>query len=246
MLAHLIIAFFSLSATEADQIGAKIWENESHGRIEALTCWNDGEEFASMGINHFIWYPKDRRGPFEETFPALIAYLQKNAISIPVWLNDHPPCPWNTKREFKQDFETPRMVELRKFLLRTKSHQIQFMAERLDKALPKMLDAAPKEKQAHIKTQFYRVLETKKGSYLLLDYYNFKGEGTSLTERYQGEGWGLLQVLEEMPGKDLKHPEYEFVQAARKVLNRRVKNAPAERNEERWLKGWLTRIKTYE
>ena len=78
------------------------------------------------------------------------------------------------------------------------------------------------------------------------DYVNFKGEGIKETERYQGKGWGLLQVLEEMEG----YPEdrvatAEFSRAAATVLTRRVANSPSSRGEKRWLAGWLNRCKTY-
>ncbi len=43
------------------------------------------------------------------------------------------------------------------------------------------------------------------GVYALVDYVNFKGEGTLATERYQDHGWGLLQVLEGMKGRSF-HP----------------------------------------
>ena len=33
-----------------------------------------------------------------------------------------------------------------------------------------------------------------------MDYVNFKGEGVSSSERYRGQGWGLLQVLESNAG----------------------------------------------
>ena len=37
---------------------------------------------------------------------------------------------------------------------------------------------------------------TSRGTFALVDYVNFKGEGTKETERYRNEGWELLQVLE--------------------------------------------------
>lgn len=229
---------FTLTPIQAEQIGQRIWENEGKGRIDRLTWWNEGEEFASMGINHFIWYPKDKQGPFEETFPSLIGYLQKQGVVVPPWLNNHPPCPWATRKDFMSDFEVPKMVELRQFLLRTKAWQVQFMAERLQNLLPKILTTE------HLKKQFLRVLSTKKGSYALLDYYNFKGDGTSASERYKNCGWGVLQVLEAMEDNDFSG-DFEFVRAACKVLERRVENAPPERGESRWLKGWLSRVKSY-
>jgi hypothetical protein len=38
----------------------------------------------------------------------------------------------------------------------------------------------------------------------------------------------------------------EFSAAAKRVLERRVKNSPSERGESRWLAGWLNRCETYQ
>ncbi len=43
-----------------------------------------------------------------------------------------------------------------------------------------------------------RVADTHGGWYPLIDYINFKGKGIKETEKYNGEGWGLLQVLQTM------------------------------------------------
>jgi hypothetical protein len=75
---------------------------------------------------------------------------------------------------------------------------------------------------------------------------NFKGEGVLHTERYRGEGWGLLQVLEQMQGtSNGQNAVAGFSNAAGAVLIRRVKNSPPERHESRWLPGWLNRVKSY-
>lgn len=232
--------FFTLTKTQAELIGQRIWDNECRGKSDLLTWWNEGEEFASMGIHHFIWYPKDKKGVYEETFPSLIRYLQKQSVVVPGWLSEHPPCPWNTRKEFMDDFESRKMVELRRFLLKTRPFQVKFMVERLSSALNKIVRT-----NQHLHEQYQRVLSTKKGAYILLDYYTFKGDGTSETEKYEGFGWGLFQVLEEM--KDIEgSADFAFVRAARKVLERRVVNAPKDRNEAKWLNGWLNRLKTYE
>jgi hypothetical protein len=78
----------------------------------------------------------------------------------------------------------------------------------------------------------------------LLDYTNFKGEGTLKSERYHGEGWGLLQVLEYL---DETYPnKYKaFSNSAKAMLSRRNKNSPPARGEERWRKGWNVRLDTY-
>jgi hypothetical protein len=74
---------------------------------------------------------------------------------------------------------------------------------------------------------------------------NFKGEGILPTERYQGQGWGLLQVLESMHGTSDAAAPAEFAKAAKATLIRRVHNAPAERHETRWLTGWIRRVNSY-
>src|SRR5438552_18973326 len=61
----------ALSHAEALRIGKRIWQNECNGTVAGLTSWNTGEDFASLGIGHFIWYPEGRRGPFEESFSKL-------------------------------------------------------------------------------------------------------------------------------------------------------------------------------
>src|SRR5687767_5521069 len=56
-------AAFGLSDSELDRIGRRVWQNECGGRRDGLTSWNVGEDFASLGIGHFIWYPKGMDGP---------------------------------------------------------------------------------------------------------------------------------------------------------------------------------------
>jgi hypothetical protein len=232
-----------LSDTQADQIGRRLWQNECGGTISGLTSWNSGENFASLGIGHFIWYPVGQHGPFEESFPPLLTYLKESGVTLPAWLAESHGCPWPDRAAFLADLHSSRLQELRTILANTVPLQARFAANRLEAALPKMLAAVPADEQAKVKQDFYRVAATSRGMYPLVDYVNFKGEGTSPTERYRGQGWGLLQVLETMQdGPSLE----EFGVAASKVLTRRVHNAPPERHEERWLPGWLSRVRSYE
>ena len=55
-------------------------------QFPGLTSWNQGEDFASLGIGHFIWYPKGRRGPFEESFPKLVSFVSKRGANLPTLL----------------------------------------------------------------------------------------------------------------------------------------------------------------
>ena len=231
-----------LSDSQAERIGRRLWQNESGGTISGLTDWNFGEDFASLGIGHFIWYPAGKRGRFEESFPLLLQYLISNGLQVPAWLRSADSCPWSNRAQFLADQQSPRMKELRSFLTETVAYQAKFAALRLERALPKMLEAAPIGEREKIRKNFYRVAAEPDGLYALVDYVNFKGEGTLPTERYRGEGWGLLQVLEEMKTGPAS---LEFSRAADKVLTRRVANAPVERNEKRWLPGWRNRTRTY-
>jgi hypothetical protein len=231
-----------LTDSQAQSVGRRLWQNESGGSIAGLTTWNVGEDFASLGIGHFIWYPVGKRGPFAESFPPLLAFLRSSGVSVPGWLSEANGCPWATRAEFLGAIKSPKMEELRSLLARTIALQARFAADRLEQALPKMLVAAPTGKRALVQHNFARIAALPNGVYALVDYVNFKGEGTLATERYKGDGWGLLQVLETMgEGPALQ----EFSRAADKVLTRRVQNSPPERGEQRWLAGWRSRVRSY-
>ena len=235
-----------ISDADALRIGKRIWQNESNGTVAGLTAWNAGENFASLGIGHFIWYPQDVHGPFEESFPKLLKFAREHNVAIPAWLSQSPACPWNSLAGFSSAQNSPQMRELRQFLSRTIDLQAQFMVARLQQSLAKMLDEAAPANRANIERQFARVASTPHGCYALVDYVNFKGEGVLRTERYRGEGWGLLQVLEQMHGSDNgPGAAREFSSSAAAMLRRRVQNSPPERHEARWLPGWLNRVHSY-
>jgi hypothetical protein len=236
-----------LSHVDVLKIGKKIWQNECNGTIAGLTSWNAGEDFASLGIGHFIWYPKGRRGPFEESFPKLVSFVSKRGAKLPTFLlgTGEKPCPWNSRIEFLQAQHSTEMKQLRSFLTDTIDLQAEFLIARLEGALPKMLAEAAPSDRANVQEQFDRLTKTSQGCYALVDYVNFKGEGVLQTERYQGQGWGLLQVLEAMHGTSEAGAVNEFARAARAVLTQRVQNSPAERHESRWLSGWLRRVNSY-
>jgi hypothetical protein len=229
-----------LSDAELARIGHKVWVNECAGTVSGLTSWNEGEAFASLGIGHFIWYPAGRPGPFEESFPNLVRYLAEHGQAVPAWMEG--ACPWGTREEFMAAQKSVRMEALRNLLVNTTGVQARFLAQRMEAALPKMMAAAGQE-ESRVHANFERLAESGAGTFALIDYVNFKGEGTLETERYKGQGWGLLQVLEAMP-EDGDAPR-EFSQAAKEVLARRVRNSPPERHEERWLAGWDARVERY-
>lgn len=232
----------ALTPKELDQIGRKVWQNECGGTRDGLTSWNAGEGFPSLGIGHFIWYPKGMNGPYEESFPGLVRFLDANGVKVPAWLKDAEDCPWKTKAEFQAEFRSERMNELRDLLAGSIREQSRFLALRMEKALPKLLGAAPAGRRATIQERFQKLAASGKGTFALIDYVNFKGEGTNPNERYRGEGWGLLQVLDGM--EDGGDAVKAFSDSAARVLTQRVKNA-APKDESRWLKGWTNRVRSY-
>ncbi len=241
-------AVIALSHGDAIRIGKRIWQNECNGTVAGLTSWNEGENFASLGIGHFIWYPKGQRGPFEESFPKLVSFIAHRGAKLPTLLLriDETPCPWNSRAEFVHAQYTPEINQLRQFLADTIDLQTEFLIARLQNALPKMLAEAASSDRANVQRQFERMANTPQGYYALADYVNFKGEGVLHTERYQNQGWGLLQVLEGMYGTERGATAVEeFSRSAKEVLIRRVQNAPAQRHESRWLSGWIRRVTSY-
>jgi hypothetical protein len=248
----LALSFFCASLCLADlspaqkaAIGKKIWQNECAGTVNGLTTWNTGEEFPSLGIGHFIWYPAGFNGRFQESWPLFIDFAKKRgAKPPPVALERHSP--WKTKAEFQREFNGPQLSALRKWLAANVSLQTDFIIARSHAALPKILAAAPASERKRIEANYRKVGTTPQGTYALIDYVNFKGDGTNVSERYKGRGWGLLQVLGEM--KDVpagSAAATEFAAASKRVLSRRIANSPPERGEKRWEQGWHNRCNTY-
>lgn len=232
-----------VSTKDAELVALRICKNECSSKPENLVHWNAGEEFISLGIGHFIWYPENWHGPFDEQFPQFVQYCKNQGVALIPFLQEHTHCPWKDRASFLDSKNAQQVADLRAFLLQTQSLQAKFIAERLSKALV-MMTAGLSEKQKKLITRRFDVLAaTPQGLYGLIDYVNFKGEGTSPKERYNNEGWGLLQVLQEM--SDEGDVLAEFRKSAKAVLARRVANSPPERNEGRWLQGWNNRIDTY-
>jgi hypothetical protein len=234
-----------ITASQKAAIGRKIWQNECAGSVAGLTSWNGGEEFPSLGIGHFIWYPAGFKGRFEESWPQFAAFAKRaGANPPPVALERHSP--WNSRAEFQRDFNGQRLSALRKWLAANVSLQTDFIIARSQAALPKILAAAPASERTRIAANHRKVGTTPQGTYALIDYVNFKGDGTQVSERYNGRGWGLLQVLGEMKDvPDGAAAATEFAAAAKRVLSRRIANSPPARGEKRWEEGWHNRCATY-
>jgi len=235
-----------LSPAEKVRLGKQIWKNESGGKVTGLTHWNQGEEFPSFGIGHFIWYPKGFNGKWNESFPQFIAYAKQRNAQVPAWLLTATDCPWNSRAAFLRDFNGSKLTEMRAFFQRTVQLQTEFIIQSSRGVLTRMLASAPAADRAKIQANYSKVASTPNGTYALIDYVNFKGDGTKVSERYNGQGWGLLQVLQNMRassgGQDSARA---FADSAKAMLLRRVKNSPSARGESRWTAGWNNRCDTY-
>lgn len=234
-----------LSAESKQAIGKKIWQNESGGTVSGLTAWNGGEDFPSLGIGHFIWYPEGVRGPFEESWPAFVKFAVERGADVPtVGRSRHSP--WRTRAEFQAASDGAAMRGLRSWLASNVAVQTDFIVARSRAALPKIVRASPAGQAERVSANYRNVATTPQGVYALIDYVNFKGEGTNSAEQYKGSGWGLAQVLAEMkPTGDGPAAASEFAAAAKRVLGRRIQNSPPARNEAQWRAGWFSRCDTY-
>lgn len=236
-----------LEPAQLNWIGERIFTNECNRQPECLTAWNTGEDFPSMGIGHFIWYREGQDSIYRESFPNLLAYLQRHGEDLPGWIIEADyNAPWTDRDQFLAELHEQRLNELRALLSRTIGLQTAFIVERFQASRALLQDHADPAMRAEIDRRFLAVANATPpyGLYALIDYVNFKGEGINTSERYRQQGWGLMQVLEQMP-QTTASPLAEFVAAARQVLEKRVENAPSGRNESRWLAGWNARLDTY-
>jgi hypothetical protein len=192
---HGEVVWPHLAEKELLWISERIYQNECSGKPEKLTHWNEGEEFPSLGIGHFIWYPGGQSGIFEESFPPLLRYLNKKGVQLPDILSrPDAGAPWMNREQFYSPGNSHQLKIIRDFLLSTKSDQFSFIVERFKIRLPEILAEAG-SRRAEVENKITALLAIPGGIYPLIDYVYFKGAGVSHKERYQGKGWGLLQVL---------------------------------------------------
>jgi hypothetical protein len=237
-----------LSSNELRMIGDKIFNNESGANKDKLVHWNDNENFASMGIGHWTWYPAGRNARFGNTFPELLSYLEQNGVNLPYWLQEakHRGAPWSSKAAQAQARRTPQIQQLTQILYDTRDLQAKFILQRAERAIPRLVKAAPANQRARVIRNVEALMNTVGGRYALIDYINFKGEGLRMNSGYRGQNWGVLQVLLRMDAnKRGSQVLNEFANAALYVLERRVRNSPQSRHESRWLSGWSNRVNTY-
>ncbi len=229
-------------------IAQRILRNQANDTAAPLVRWNTTENFATLGLGQFIWYPSGKTGRFRETFPAYLDYVKAHNIPLPAWLAQRAQHggPWPDSTAFKNARTDQQMQELDNFLRKTLNLQANFMALQLTQAIPQRINQLPLKERQQALRAYNTMIKTPGGLYPLLDYVQFQGDGANPAERYNNKGWGLLQVLQNMdsvqPGPGALA---EFMRAADDTLVTRIANAPAERREARLLDNWLQRVNTY-
>jgi hypothetical protein len=247
LTACLAFPQISITKTDALSLGKKIQQNEMAQHTGQLINWNNGDDFAVAGVGHFVWYPDGVNGSiFFMLFPQFLEYASHEGVTLPKWLQRFPPCPWSTQKAFMQAQQSEKMIELQKFLENTLDVQTQFMVYSVNQSIPSLLNSIAGQTRAHVEQQLGFLLATKGGVYAIVDYVNFQGLGLYPSERYHNQGWGLLPVLENMSANSSGSSALQaFVGSAKKLLQQRAANAPANRHEADRLPGWLKRVNKY-
>lgn len=246
---------------------------------EQLTEWDSTEPFPSLGLGHYTWYPAaaaPESKTIHESFPEYIEFMVKECkIAIPSDLTTPTKyqrvvlemkegklvngAPWADKANFdslKGTRESPKdsgLMALTKFLW-TKDNfacQTKFQQKRLADAIAKIWSRPAGDPGM---CTIIKDLMASPPSYLaMLDYVNFKGDGTDPNKDFYGRTppatniqWGLKQVIETIRGginPDINESPCEngepahacFAKAAEAVLNFRVKHAMVKDSSGAWV-----------
>jgi hypothetical protein len=136
----------TLEPGQMEWVGAQIFRNECAGKLECLVHWNEGEDFPSLGIGHFIWYPKGVEGRFVESFPALIQYMTQRQLAVPEWLRKLDPmdAPWPNREAFLAAEDSVEIAELQAFLAGSQGLQAEFIVRGPKNPWRKSLRRSPK------------------------------------------------------------------------------------------------------
>ena len=241
MLINILLTISSLFPND-EKIASfekKIRKNElSFSRFQVV-YWNPHEPFLSLGVGHFIWFPKDQTFPYEEAFPKLLKFLKQEKCNLPTWIKDDCSCPWKTRAEFEKDLD--KQNDLRKLLEDTTALQTRFIVINSFDVFERIVASCVETEKTKINDRIESLLKDPRGLFALIDYNHFKGSGLYVKEYRHGKGFGLKQVLEAMPDDSINLDT--FVKTAQDILKERVRLSQGR--EEKWLSGWLKRIDRY-
>jgi hypothetical protein len=204
--------FITKIRNKKDKMFNQLSVNEGTKEKKNLAFWSTNEAFPSLGIGHFIW---GTDGVYDYVFPQFVDFLLEKSEETPPAFTfptkyqtslynklivngklTYPKEAWKDKESFDKSTITS---ELRNFLDETevKNMQREFIMQRAYKSIYSIIET---EKDPTIKTKLKTrinklINESDNSRFALLDYINFKGNGLKTTERVNGKGWGLKQVI---------------------------------------------------
>ena len=223
-----------------EMIAEMLFYNEGKNDNVNLIFWNSKENFASMGIGHFLWDAKSD----SDQFPKFIAYVKQKGIDVPKEFDGE--IPWKSKEELDNARLNGKLEHLYSFLTNpdVMKMQIEYVQQNFVMDLFMTALNMEKSKEANVVKSLRRITQEPMGWYLLLDYANFKGMSSKQVEGYD-VSWGLVEVLYRMD--DSGDVFKDFEKSADYVLTNRVKNAPSNKKsaDEEFLPGWKARISSY-
>jgi hypothetical protein len=154
-----------ISSTEVRRIGDQIFQNESGGDVNKLIHWNKGENFASMGIGHFTWYPAGRKQSFGNTFPGMLTYLESRGVRLPQWIKHakRSGAPWRTRSQLLRDKHNPQVQQLQRILFETRYLQAEYIMQRAQRAMPKLVTTAPPHLRPRVASNLNAVANSRGG-----------------------------------------------------------------------------------
>ena len=193
---------------------------------KSLVYWNKDRPYMNIGITEFIWCSTDDKYP--NTFEDYLVDMKIENINTPKFLEEENfSHPWTTQKKFAVDMNTTDGKALLSFINDTKSKQLKYLVDRLERFIK--TDLATDSLDSNVTHNLNKLLVTNKvlrphGVYIALDYIKFKGEGTNPSERCNNEGWGLKQVLEAIDYNSSDIDEAFYI-SSNKILKRRIKNS---------------------
>lgn len=230
--------FSNLTPQTAQEFIQFIGQKEFGWSEKGITSWNSGENMASMGLGHFIWYPKGTSAEYGDSFRSMIRFVESKGVRLPASLQGYPQCPWKNKSDFDRNIDSPQMQEIRAFLNSTINLQFEFILQRLSNGVKSISNSLPTEQRVLFETRVKELAATPQGLRALVDYINFKGEGLS-----NAAPWGLKQVVLGMNGiPQGSHAVVQFSESAKQVLRNRV---ASDLSNQKFLAGWESRCNSY-
>lgn len=237
---------FRNNKNNISSIASFIESSETNNNKSNLFFKGKNENFLSMGVGHFIWTNDNK---YDETFPKFIDFFktQNSGINVPkLLLEKDPPLDKSGNVKKIKDFTEDQKTEITKFLFKTKDIQVLFILKRTEKSLFKIINTEKDEKiNKKLIENINKILQYADKNpeiiAMMIDYVNFKGDGTNENERTNsGKGWGLKQVILGMNfDNDVKN---EFIKSAKNVLQNRINE---DKNIKKRENGWMKRVDNY-